>query len=114
MDVNCTNCGATNRDSAKFCSECGTPFAMACPNCSSPTTPSDKFCSECGYDLVVAAPTEAAPHLVAAPPPIVRPEERRFITALFIDLVGFTALTEARDAEEVPSKSSVTKCTVLP
>ena len=98
--MNCTNCGAELHDTAKFCSECGTATALACPNCGEAISAADKFCSECGHNLdsVSAA---AAPSVVATGEPAQRPEERRFITALFTDLVGFTPLTEERDAEEV-------------
>jgi class 3 adenylate cyclase len=100
--IACSNCGAHVREGAKFCSECGTPVALSCPSCSSPVTPDDKFCSECGHNLAgTTAPPVGPPQLAAAPPPAARPEERRYITALFIDLVGFTPLTESRDAEEV-------------
>ncbi len=91
--MTCQTCGADNRAGAKFCSECGTPQARACSGCGSAITASDKFCSECG------TPTTAAP--TPSPVPGAKPEERRFVTALFVDLVGFTPLTEARDSEEV-------------
>ncbi|HEX8802648.1 MAG TPA: adenylate/guanylate cyclase domain-containing protein, partial [Acidimicrobiales bacterium] len=42
-----------------------------------------RFCSSCGTDLQV------------------RGDERRVVTVLFADLVGFTALSERRDPEEV-------------
>jgi len=87
----CSSCGAQNREGAKFCSECGTPFAASCPSCGSPTTETDKFCSECGFALQ------------SAPPPTATDQERRFVSVLFIDLVGFTPLTERRDSEEVRS-----------
>ncbi len=55
-----------------------------------------RFCEECG------APQTAS---VEAPPAAVktetRGEERRLVTALFCDLVGFTPLSEHLDAEEV-------------
>ena len=91
----CTSCGFENRAGAKFCSECGTPLAAACPNCGADITPTDKFCSECGQSLQATSPRPASPA-----PPL---EERRFVSALFVDLVGFTPLTEARDSEEVRS-----------
>jgi class 3 adenylate cyclase len=55
-----------------------------------------RFCNECGAVLdAVAAP---APTLAAVP---VEPtSERRLVSILFADLVGFTAASELRDAEE--------------
>lgn len=95
--MNCAACGADIRAGAKFCSECGTPAAAACPSCSSPIDAGDKFCSECGASLGSSpAPGETTEREVAGPTP-----ERRFVTAMFIDIVGFTPLTEQRDSEEV-------------
>jgi class 3 adenylate cyclase/tetratricopeptide (TPR) repeat protein len=53
-----------------------------------------RFCGECGSPLE-AGPTETA---VQTPAPAA---ERRLVTVLFADLVGFTSLSESRDAEEV-------------
>jgi class 3 adenylate cyclase/tetratricopeptide (TPR) repeat protein len=54
-----------------------------------------KFCGECGTAL--AADTAPAPPLETAAPAA----ERRLVSVLFADLVGFTTLSEKRDAEEV-------------
>ena len=96
--MTCSNCGAENRPGAKFCSECGTPQSLACASCQSPLQPSDKFCAECGTPTGGDAPVTTAPATFEGP---AKPEERRFVSALFVDLVGFTPLTESRDSEEV-------------
>ena len=104
--LNCTNCGTPNAATSKFCAECGNPLAAACPNCSTPYQPGAKFCAECGYALAgsgapaVAAVTRPAP---AASPPAASPDaaERRVVSVLFADLVGFTPFAEERDAEDV-------------
>jgi class 3 adenylate cyclase/tetratricopeptide (TPR) repeat protein len=96
----CPQCGTVSPAGAKFCPECATRLAASCPACGSPTPAGAKFCPECATPLVaggLAAGTGA---------PVVRPavaptSERRLVTVLFADLVGFTPFAEQRDAEEV-------------
>ena len=56
---------------------------MTCPACAAPVPEGARFCSECGQRLIVAA------------------DERRLVTVLMADLVGFTALSAASDPEHV-------------
>jgi len=58
----------------------------ACPSCLAEFPEGSRFCSRCGVRL--AAP--AAPR-----------EERKLVTSLFCDLVGFTAMSEVADPEDV-------------
>ncbi len=88
--MSCPSCGTEATAGAKFCSECGTALARACPSCGTPADAAAKFCAECGTALAPAsAPVAGAP--VA---------ERRLVTVLFADLVGFTTASANRDAEE--------------
>ncbi len=89
----CTNCGAENPAGQKFCGECGIALAATCGVCGSTNPPGQKFCGECGSPLgVTAAAADQAPQVAV---------ERRLVSVLFADLVGFTPLSEQRDAEDV-------------
>src|SRR5438128_1189478 len=90
----CTSCGSENEAGRKFCKECGVPLALACPSCGSTNTSDSKFCGECGALL---AATVIAPR-VAAEESKVPTTERRLVSVLFADLVGFTTLSDRRRA----------------
>jgi class 3 adenylate cyclase/tetratricopeptide (TPR) repeat protein len=89
--VLCPSCGAANDEGRKFCGQCGSPLALTCPSCGAANPPSDRFCGECGTALTAAA----VPAPAAAPA-----AERRLVSVLFADLVGFTTASEDRDSEE--------------
>jgi class 3 adenylate cyclase/tetratricopeptide (TPR) repeat protein len=91
--MQCPACGSENEPGRKFCGECGGALALACPACGSPNSPGVKFCGECGTQLGAAAPSPQPRDAPAS--------ERRLVSVLFADLVGFTTLSESRDSEEV-------------
>ena len=109
----CSNCATENAPGRKFCANCGTRLAVVCTNCGAANTPGDRFCGECGTalaeDVAAAAPAsagagggplEVGPASITAQPSAPT-AERRVVSVLFADLVGFTTYSEARDAEEV-------------
>jgi class 3 adenylate cyclase/tetratricopeptide (TPR) repeat protein len=72
----------------RFCGECGTPIAQAAPaSTPAPSAPG-----------ATAAPARSGPGLHGGAAPVA---ERRLVSVLFADLVGFTALAEGRDPETV-------------
>jgi class 3 adenylate cyclase/tetratricopeptide (TPR) repeat protein len=93
----CPACGFDNDPGHKFCAECGTRLATACPSCGAEARPGHKFCPECGTPL--GSPASPAPGPSSAPAPATA--ERRLVTSLFCDLVGFTTFSESRDPEDV-------------
>jgi class 3 adenylate cyclase/tetratricopeptide (TPR) repeat protein len=93
--VVCSNCGAENEPGVAYCDACGTALAPGCPVCGAVNRPGAKFCARCGTGLSTTG--EPAPSSVPVLAPIA---ERRLVSVVFADLVGFTTLAEGRDAEE--------------
>ena len=93
----CANCGSDNAAGARFCNECGTALTAGCPTCGATNRPGAKFCAECGTSLTAGAAVHASAQ-PATPGPVA---QRRLVTVLFADIVGFTPFAEERDAEEV-------------
>ncbi len=91
----CAHCATDVPAEAKFCQECGTPVApRTCAACGASAAQGGRFCNECGSALAGSIPQ--APATPATPV-----SERRVASVLFADLVGFTPLSESRDAEDV-------------
>jgi len=83
----CGECRTENPDDARFCTNCGTEFADRCANCAAALPEGAAFCPTCGH----AVHTEIT-------------EERRFLTVLFADIVGFTAGSDEADPEDVQAR----------
>jgi class 3 adenylate cyclase/tetratricopeptide (TPR) repeat protein len=97
----CPSCGFENRAGSNFCAQCGRSLSLACRACAAAVGAEDRFCAKCGTALdepVVAGEPQAASFTL---PPGVAETERRLVSVLFADLVGFTTLSERRDAEDV-------------
>ena len=97
----CSNCGSENEADARFCNECGAPQEAGCPSCGVANKPTAKFCRSCGTALDASRGRDAAEPRTAAGPGTAPVAERRLVSVLFADLVGFTPFAEERDAEEV-------------
>ena len=87
----CPACQTENAVGQKFCGECGETLAATCSSCGTQNAPGQKFCGECGAALGAAAPAPVQDGPAA---------ERRHVSVLFADLVGFTGASEDRDAED--------------
>ncbi len=97
----CGSCGAENRAGRKFCAECGAVLAVECPACGASNEPGEKFCGECGTALDGAAPTTSSAREPQADRQAAATAERRLVSVLFADLVGFTTISESKDSEDV-------------
>jgi class 3 adenylate cyclase/tetratricopeptide (TPR) repeat protein len=92
--MRCSACGTENPPGFKFCGECGNHLVSTCPTCGAAVAPGLKFCGECGNPL---SQTGVSKTISPSPPAA----ERRLVTVMFADLVGFTAASQSRDPEEV-------------
>jgi class 3 adenylate cyclase len=85
----CPQCGYENDAEQAFCGSCGASLVLTCGVCGATSPLAFKFCGACGADLRIGA---------EGPP---AGEERRVVTVLFADLVGFTSRAEELDPEDV-------------
>jgi class 3 adenylate cyclase/tetratricopeptide (TPR) repeat protein len=92
--MTCPTCGTENEPGGRFCEACGTPLSATCPSCGEPVKVDARFCRNCGMQIAAAPPQPAAASAPTAPT-----AERRMVSVLFADLVGFTTLAEDRDPE---------------
>jgi class 3 adenylate cyclase/predicted nucleic acid-binding Zn ribbon protein len=106
--MDCSNCGAANDPGQKFCGQCGASLVTACPNCGSANPADRRFCGECGTSLANAAGTAGPGALetgsvstLLVAPAAAQVVERRLVSVLFADLVGYTPYSEAHDPEDV-------------
>lgn len=91
--MECQKCQFENREGIKFCEECGAKMELVCPVCNAEIPTGRKFCGECGRDLGEKPKPKEQKAL---------PEgERKYVTVLFSDLSGYTAMSEKLDPEEV-------------
>ena len=95
--MECAACGTHNREGRKFCSQCGASLAVICASCGEPNEGGSRFCGECGSSLG-ADSTAGAAAIEPQPGPAT---ERRLVSVLFADMVGFTTLSEGLDSEDV-------------
>ncbi|MGZ4213264.1 MAG: AAA family ATPase, partial [Actinomycetota bacterium] len=93
----CPNCSTDNPSGFKFCGACGTALGRRCPSCGAEVPAGFRFCGECGTAFSEGGPVSTQPAPQVAQPTA----ERRIVSVLFADLVGFTTLSESRDSEEV-------------
>ena len=93
----CPACGAENLVDHKFCSTCGASLVPTCSSCGATAPAGSRFCPTCGAPFEVHEPPRQQHGA----------EERKVISVLFADLVGFTAHTEQADPEDVRARLTI-------
>jgi class 3 adenylate cyclase/tetratricopeptide (TPR) repeat protein len=94
--MECSSCGAGNRDGARFCTQCGSALDIRCRRCDTQNAPGDRFCAQCGAPLSVLSNSLRSASTAADG----AEGERRHLTVLFSDLVNSTAIAAQLDPEE--------------
>jgi len=116
--MKCSGCGFENPEGTKFCGECGARLEKVCPQCGRVNPPQFRYCGECGLSLISAQ--EASALDLSPDEKLVRIQrylptglmakilsqkgkiegERRQVTVMFVDLTGFTSLTDRLGPDE--------------
>ena len=91
--MECPECQSLNSEKANFCKACGIQLYYICPACAASCDADSCFCDECGHSLKIEKKTIDT---------VTDPDsERKYVTVMFSDLSGYTALTTKVDPEEV-------------
>src|SRR5712691_10878024 len=111
--MQCLQCQTENKTGQKFCAACGQTLALPCPQCTFVNDPHDRFCGGCGQLLApsltpTGVPTSTSqsytPRHLADQILAMRSAlegERKQVTVLFADVVGFSTLAGPLDPEDV-------------
>src|SRR6059058_3313952 len=110
--MRCPHCRHENRETARFCGECGASFERgpACPRCAAKNPVGQRFCDSCGERLATGegrgpardprsyTPGQLVERILATRSAL--EGERKQVTVLFADVVDSMLLAERVGAEE--------------
>ena len=89
--MHCPACGGAVGLDVLYCGTCGAAVGPRCPRCARQCRTGERFCALCGAELDAGD----------AQPEHLRRAERKLVTVVFVDMVGFTSLGHAFDPETV-------------
>src|SRR5688500_13959332 len=108
--MKCPQCQIENPSGARFCGQCAAPLTAICPSCGAGNPPENKFCGQCAVSLDRPAQPRFASPQAYTPKHLAEKiltsktaleGERKQVTVLFVDVSGFTSMSERLDPEEV-------------
>ena len=108
--MRCPSCGGDTPEGKRFCANCGAALANpTCASCGAELISGKGFCADCGAPVGAQAAPETRPGAEdpGGPGDYAPIAERRICSILFVDLVGFTPLSERRDPEEIRDLLSI-------
>jgi predicted ATPase/class 3 adenylate cyclase len=113
--MQCSQCHAETPRDAEFCPTCGAKLTLLCGKCGTANAPDHNFCKKCGHALRAVhandspgtrfrSPQSYTPRHLAEKILVSKSAvegERKQVTVLFVDVSGFTSLSERLDPEDV-------------
>ena len=120
--MKCSKCNFAISDDAKFCGNCGNKLERTCTKCNFPNPARNKFCEECGQEfstdkipsksnLTSLSDEEKFTKIQKYLPKGIAEKilsqkdrmegERKQVTVMFCDLVGFASISERLDPEDL-------------
>src|SRR5262249_51691171 len=110
--MQCPQCQQDNPPHARFCLSCGARLTLSCGSCGAELPAGARFCLQCGQAVAAGSPAPARSPLPETYTPKHLAEkiltsksalegERKQVTVLFVDVSGFTSISDRLDPEDV-------------